>query len=94
MFEISLVSRPFYRLGLVTVEPHPVVDLGTDVVHGLLVSNTGHDEMDVFHDHSDALLIFPLLPVLVIGTVLLVKLRGIWQSLSVLYPGRFSTCWH
>ena len=74
------------------MKPHPVVDLATDVVHGLLVGNTGHDEMDVFHDHSDALLIFPLLPVLVIGTVLLVKLRGNGNLYRFYIRGHFSTC--
>ncbi len=76
MFEMSLVSRSFMGFGLITVEPHPVVDLSTDVVHGLLVGNARHDEMDVFHDHADALFLFPLLSACVIGTVLFVKIRG------------------
>ena len=58
------------------MKAYPVVDLATDMVHGPLVCNAGHDEMDVFHDHADTLLLFLLLLVLIAGTVLLVKLRG------------------
>ena len=54
-----------YRLGLVAVKAHPLVDLGTDMVDGLLVCNTGHDEVDVLHDHADPFRLFLLLSVLV-----------------------------
>lgn len=59
-----------YRLGLVAVKAHPLVDLGTDMVDGLLVGNTGHDEVDVLHDHADPFRLFLLLSVLIAGTIL------------------------
>lgn len=65
-----------YRLGLVAVKAHPLVDLGTDMVDGLLVGNTGHDEVDVLHDHADPFRLFLLLSVLIAGTILFVQFRG------------------
>ena len=64
------------------------------MVHGPLVCNAGHDEMDVFHDHADTLLLFLLLLVLIAGTVLLVKLRGNGNLYRFYFRGRFSTCRH
>lgn len=71
-----------YRLGLVAVKAHPLVDLGTDMVDGLLVGNTGHDEVDVLHDHADPFRLFLLLSVLIAGTILSCS-SGQWQSLPV-----------
>ena len=51
-------------------------------------------EMDVFHDHSDALFIFPLLPVLVVGTVFLVKFRGYGNLCRSYIRGCFPSCRH
>ena len=72
------------------MKAYPVVDLATDMVHGPLVCNAGHDEMDVFHDHADTLLLFLLLLVLIAGTVLLVKLRGNGNLYRFYFRGRFS----
>ena len=56
-----LCQPPFYRLRLVVVLVHPVAYLVADMVHGLFISDTGHVEMYILHDHADASLIFLVL---------------------------------
>ena len=73
-----------YRLRLVSVKVHPTVHLFADMVHSLFVSDTGHVEMNILHDHADTLFLFLLFPVLIVGTVLLVKFRSDFIGGSVL----------